>query len=71
MELEYISDLFVENKPSRALRSPGRSQLLKPCVGFSYYAAHRWSKRPVIKRAPTLDTSHFKLKTLLLSCAFV
>ena len=64
MESEYISDLLVEYKPSRALRSVGGSQLVEPGVrtkqgenAFNYDAAHRWNKLPVdIKCASTLDT---------------
>ena len=51
---EYISDLFVECKPSRVLRSLGGSQLGESLDrnkqdenAFSYYAVHRWNKVPV------------------------
>ena len=61
---EYIPDLLVEYKPSRALRSLGDSQLEEPHVrtkngenAFRYYAAHRWKKLLVdIKHPPTLHT---------------
>ena len=70
MKQEYISDLLVEYKPSRALRSLGSSHLLEPHVkskqgqnAFSHYFVHRWNKRPVdFQCSPTLDTFEVKLK---------
>ncbi|KAK0133338.1 RNA-directed DNA polymerase from mobile element jockey [Merluccius polli] len=61
---EYMNDILVEYKPSRALRSTDSGQIVKPRVqtkhgeAFSCYAAQNWNKLPAeLKSAPTCNTS--------------
>lgn len=75
---EYMNDMLVEYKPSRALRSTDSGQIVEPRVqtrhgeaAFSYYAAHNWNKLPAeLKSAPTLSTFKSRLKTFLFRCAY-
>ncbi|KAK0147374.1 V-set and immunoglobulin domain-containing protein 10-like [Merluccius polli] len=72
---EYMNDILVEYKPSRALRSTDLGQIVKPRVqtkhgeaAFSCYAAQHWNKLPAeLKSAPTVSIFKSKLKTLLFS----
>ncbi|KAK0130546.1 hypothetical protein N1851_035223 [Merluccius polli] len=60
---EYMSDILVEYKPCRALRSTDSGQIVKPRVqtkhgeaAFSCYAAQHWNKLPAeLKSAPTVN----------------
>ncbi|KAK0136078.1 Transmembrane protein 81 [Merluccius polli] len=60
---EYMNDILVEYKPSRALRSTDSGQIVKPRVqtkhgeaAFSCYAAQNWNKLPdELKSAPTVN----------------
>ncbi len=71
--------IHTEYNPNRPLRSLGSSQLEIPRVhtkqgesAFSYYAARSWNQLPEeIRCAKTLATFKSRLKTHLLSCAFV
>ncbi|MGL5102553.1 MAG: hypothetical protein ACRC6N_08445, partial [Plesiomonas sp.] len=75
---KYISDMLIEYKPIRLLRSSGSSQLEITRVhskqgesAFSHYATHNWNLLPEdIRHSPTLDTFKSRLKTHLFSCAF-
>ncbi|KAK0150927.1 hypothetical protein N1851_007965 [Merluccius polli] len=75
---EYMSDILVEYKPSRALRSTDSGQIVEPRVqtkhgeaAFSCYAAQNWNKLPAeLKSAPTVNIFKSRLKTLLFSCAY-
>ncbi|KAK0141171.1 hypothetical protein N1851_021853 [Merluccius polli] len=75
---EYMNDILVEYKPSRALRCTDLGQIVKPRVqtkhgeaAFSCYAAQNWNKLPAeLKSAPTVSIFKSKLKTLLFSCAY-
>ncbi|KAK0137496.1 hypothetical protein N1851_026296 [Merluccius polli] len=72
---EYMSDILVEYKPSRALRSTDSGQIVEPRVqtkhgeaAFSCYAAQNWNKLPAeLKSAPTVNIFKSRLKTLLFS----
>ncbi len=76
---KYIADMLTEYKPNRPLRSVGSSHLEIPRVhtkqgesAFSYFAAHSWNQLPgEIRCVKTLATFKSRLKTHLLSCAFV
>ncbi len=76
---KYIADMLTEYKPNRPFRSVGSSQLEIPRVhtkqgesAFSYFAACSWNQLPEeIRCAKTLATFKSRLKTHLLSCAFV
>ncbi|KAK0136877.1 hypothetical protein N1851_026960 [Merluccius polli] len=60
---EYMNDILVEYKPSRALRSTDSGQIVEPRVqtkhgeaAFSCYAAQNWNKLPAeLKSAPTVN----------------
>ena len=60
---EYMNDILVEYKPSRALRSTDSGQIVEPRVqtkhgeaAFSRYAAQNWNKLPAeLKSAPTVN----------------
>ena len=75
---EYMNDILVEYKPSRALRSTDSGQIVEPRVqtkhgeaAFSCYAAQNWNKLPAeLKSAPTVNIFKSRLKTLLFSCAY-
>uniref|UniRef100_A0A6Q2XMR2 Ubiquitin carboxyl-terminal hydrolase n=1 Tax=Esox lucius TaxID=8010 RepID=A0A6Q2XMR2_ESOLU len=77
---KYISDMFEEYKPSRALRSMNTCQLVELRdqtklgeAAFSTYAVQKWNKLPEdLRRAPP-KKQKFKsrLKTLLLSHVFL
>ena len=75
---EYMNDMLVECKPSRALRSTDSGQIVELRVqtrhgeaAFSCYAAHKWNKLPAeLKSAPTVSTFKSRLKTFLFSRAY-
>ena len=75
---EYMNDILVEYKPSRALRSTDSGQIVEPRVqtkhgeaAFSRYAAQNWNKLPAeLKSAPTVNIFKSRLKTPLFSCAY-
>ncbi len=74
-----IADMLIEYKSNRPLRSVGSSQLEIPRVhtkqgesAFSYFATLSWNQLPEeIRCAKTLATFKSRLKTHLVSCAFV
>ena len=58
---EYMNDILVEYKPSRALRSTDSGQIVEPRVqtkhgeaAFSRYAAQNWNKLPAELNQPQL-----------------
>ena len=77
---EYMNDILVEYKPSRALRSTDSGQIVEPRVqtkhgeaAFSRYAAQNWNKLPAeLKSAPTVNIFKSRLKTLIfcVKCLF-
>ncbi len=75
---EYMNDMLVEYKPSRALRSTDSGQIVEHRAqtrhgeaAFSCYAAHTWNKLPAeLKSAPTVSTFKSRLKTFLFSHAY-
>ncbi|KAK0143133.1 hypothetical protein N1851_018750 [Merluccius polli] len=67
---EYMNDILVEYKPSRALRSTDLEFKLN-MVKQLLAAAQNWNKLPAeLKSAPTVSIFKSRLKTLLFSCAY-
>ncbi|KAK0146594.1 hypothetical protein N1851_014100 [Merluccius polli] len=59
---EYMNDILVEYKPSRALRSTDSGQIVEPRVqtkhgeaAFSCYAAQNWNKLPAETISPNCE----------------